>query len=143
LTDIAFHFNVTDRLSYVCRLVRKAVGNGAKVMVIGSPDLLVQVDSALWAFTSTDFVPHCTADADPTVLAKSPVVLATSLRQPILNTTLLNLGDSVPDGFEQFERMIEVVTFDESDRQCARSRWKHYADAGFKLTRHDLQKASA
>jgi len=51
---------------------------------------------------------------------------------------LLNLGAQVPDGFERFERLIEVVSLDEADRQTARSRWKHYADHGFAITRHDL-----
>jgi DNA polymerase-3 subunit chi len=31
-----------------------------------------------------------------------------------------------------------VVTLDEEDRQKARHRWKHYADRGYAITRHDL-----
>jgi DNA polymerase III subunit chi len=51
---------------------------------------------------------------------------------------LVNLGDAVPDGFEGFERLIEVVTPDDADRQQARQRWKHYATRGYSITRHDL-----
>ena len=43
----------------------------------------------------------------------------------------------VPDGFERFERLIEVVTADEADRLQARQRWKHYAERGYAITRHD------
>ena len=50
---------------------------------------------------------------------------------------LVNLGRSVPDGFERFERLIEVVTVDEGDRLQARQRWKHYAERGYAITRHD------
>jgi DNA polymerase III subunit chi len=50
----------------------------------------------------------------------------------------VNLGDAVPDGFEAFERLIEVVTPDDADRQQARERWKHYAARGYNITRHDL-----
>ena len=46
--------------------------------------------------------------------------------------------EAVPQGFERFERLIEVVTGDEGDRLQARSRWKHYADRGYAITRHDL-----
>jgi DNA polymerase-3 subunit chi len=42
-------------------------------------------------------------------------------------------------GFEQFVRVIEVVTLDDADRQHARSRWKQYTDQGFDIVRHDLK----
>ena len=51
---------------------------------------------------------------------------------------LVNLGAAVPEGFERFERLIEVVTVEDEDRQRARQRWKHYADRGYAITRHDL-----
>jgi DNA polymerase-3 subunit chi len=142
LTDIAFHFNVPDRLSYVCRLLRKAVGGGARVVVIGPVDALEQLDAALWTLSPTDFIPHCGMDADNAVLSKSTVVLAQSVHTSPFLDILVNLGESVPNGFEQFQRLIEVVTPDAQDRQHARGRWKHYADAGFQLIRHDLQRAS-
>ena len=41
-------------------------------------------------------------------------------------------------GFERFERLIELVTQDEQDRLDARARWKHYADRGYAIIRHDL-----
>ncbi|MET0311843.1 MAG: DNA polymerase III subunit chi, partial [Burkholderiaceae bacterium] len=51
---------------------------------------------------------------------------------------LVNLGGAVPAGFERFERLIEVVTGSEEDRQGARARWRHYADRGYSIVRHDL-----
>lgn len=142
MTEIAFHFNVPDRLSYVCRLLRKAVGGGARVMVTGPDDALEQLDLALWTFSSVDFVPHCSLYAANAVLSKSAVVLAQSVVTSPFLDILVNFGVSVPNGFEQFQRLIEVVTPDAQDRQHARQRWKHYADAGFQLIRHDLQRAS-
>ena len=44
----------------------------------------------------------------------------------------------MPNGFEKFERIIEIVTRNDEDRQLARGRWKYYADSGFTMTRHDL-----
>jgi DNA polymerase-3 subunit chi len=34
--------------------------------------------------------------------------------------------------------VIEVVGVDDEGRQLARGRWKHYADRGYTITRHDL-----
>jgi DNA polymerase-3 subunit chi len=45
---------------------------------------------------------------------------------------------NLPMGFEKFERVVEVVTLDEKERQQARRRWKHYADRGYPIVRHDL-----
>jgi DNA polymerase-3 subunit chi len=44
----------------------------------------------------------------------------------------------VPEGFERFERLIEVVSLDEADRLRARDRWKHYAARGYAIERKDL-----
>ena len=138
MTDIAFHFNAADRMAYACRLLRKAVGNGASVVVTGSSDTLQQLDVALWTFSSTDFVPHCHLDSDAAVVAASPILLATSLEAVPHRHVLLNLGGLVPDGFERFERVIELVGLDQQDRQLARARWKQYTDRGHAITRHDL-----
>ena len=138
MTEIAFHFNAPDRLAYVCRLLRKAVAADAQLVVVGPPDQLDRLDSDLWTFSATDFVPHCRAQAEPELVAASPVVLATQTEGLPLRQVLVNLGVDVPAGFERFERVIEVVGLDDADRQLARTRWRHYADRGYTMTRHDL-----
>jgi len=59
MTEVAFHFNVPDKLSYGCRLLRKAWGSGAQVVVIGGPETLESLDLMLWTFSALEFVPHC------------------------------------------------------------------------------------
>jgi DNA polymerase-3 subunit chi len=138
MTEVAFHFNAPDRVAYACRLLRKAVSSGAKIVVTGLPDTLQQLDAELWTFSATDFVPHCLLDSEAALVAASPVILAASTTAVPHLQVLLNLGPLVPDGFERFERVIEVVCLDDEDRQLARGRWKHYADRGYTITQHDL-----
>ena len=142
MTDIAFHFNVPDRMGYACRLLRKAVAGGHRVWVTASAETLLALDEKLWTFSATDFVPHCHADAPAAVSSHSAVILAETSADALFHDILLNLGAQVPAGFEAFARVIELVTLDEDDRQQARVRWKSYAKAGFALTRHDLQAGS-
>ena len=142
MTDIAFHFNAPDRIGYACRLLRKATASGAKVVVTGTPETLQQLDLALWDFSPVDFVPHCFLDADANVVSASPVILAEAVFDTPRRQVLVNLGRDVPAGFDQFERVIEVVCLDEDDRMTARGRWKYYADAGHKIIRHDLAQKS-
>ncbi|AMO24968.1 DNA polymerase III subunit chi [Ramlibacter solisilvae] len=139
MTGVEFHFNAPDKLGYACRLLRKAAAKGARVTVTGRPPMLRELDTALWTFSPLDFVAHCQAAGAPqAVLAASPIVLCDSPRASPHHQVLLNLGDDVPEGFERFERLIEVVSLDEDDRARARVRWKHYASRGYELKREDL-----
>jgi DNA polymerase-3 subunit chi len=139
MTEVAFHFNAPDKVAYACRLLRKAVGSGAKLVVTGETGTLRELDTALWTFSALEFVPHCLGSSNANVLAASPVVLSEALQDAPHQQVLVNLGGEVPEGFERFERLIEVVAKDdEADRLSARSRWKHYADRGYAITRHDL-----
>jgi DNA polymerase III subunit chi len=139
VTEVAFHFNAPDKLGYACRLLRKALASGAKVVVTGDSAQLGELDVALWTFSAVDFLPHCRLPGAPdALLAASPVVLTAAPGSAPHHQVLVNLGGEVPDGFEVFERLIEVVTGDDADRQQARGRWKHYATRGYSITRHDL-----
>ena len=138
MTEVAFHFNTPDKLGYACRLLRKAVGTGARVMVTGESEALRQLDVALWTFAPLEFLPHCYGDVTPAALGASAVVLAESVRSAPHQQVLLNLGAGVPEGFERFERLIELVTGQEDDRLAGRRRWKHYADRGYAIIRHDI-----
>jgi DNA polymerase-3 subunit chi len=138
MTGVEFHFNAPDKVGYACRLLRKAVGKGAKLVVTGEPALLRELDTALWTFSPLEFIAHCYGPAATAGLrAASPVVLAESAEAVPHQQVLVNLGAAVPEGFERFERLIEVVTVDEEDRKQARRRWKHYADRGYAISRHD------
>lgn len=137
MTEVAFHFNAPEKTGYACRLLRKAMAAGAKVVVTGDSRQLRELDVALWTFSPLEFLPHCLAAAAPAVLAASPVVLAESARLAPHQQVLVNLGVAVPEGFERFQRLIEVVGLGDDDRQQGRRRWKHYADRGYAITRHD------
>ena len=140
MTEIAFHFNAVDRLAYACRLLRKAVKSGARIVVTGESALLQALDETLWTFSPHEFLAHChTAAAGEAALARSPIVLSETPRSAPHQQVLVNLGGTVPEGFERFERLLEVVTGEDQDRQQARHRWRYYADRGYAITRHDLK----
>jgi len=141
LTEVAFHFGAPDKLAYTVRLLRKAVGSGARLLVRAPADMVQRLDAALWASATTDFLPHCLADAPAQVRALSPVVLAEggALVHAHDLPLLVNLDVHMPEGFESHQRVIEVVSTDDEDRALARQRWKSYTAAGFVIVRHDLQ----
>ena len=141
MTEVEFHFNVGDKLEYSCRLLRKAHAGGAKLLVTADPVMLAQLDQMLWTLSATEFLPHCRSDAPPATLALSPIVLAASALEPVLEGratgVLVNLGQNVPPGFESFERFIEIVSSAPEDRLAGRQRWNHYKQRGYALKAHD------
>jgi DNA polymerase III subunit chi len=138
MTDIAFHFNVADKSLYTCRLLRKAHASGAQLAVTAEPEVLEQLDQLLWSFSPTEFVPHCRPGDVATLLVGKSVLLVDSPAACPHQGVLINLGTGVPAEFERFQRFIEVVTQGSEERLAARHRWKHYADRGYALQRHDL-----
>jgi DNA polymerase III subunit chi len=143
MTKVAFHFNVPDKMHYICRLLRKAAQAQARVVVFGPQQELNTLDEALWAFSPQSFVTHCWSHDGLHTASLSSVVL-----NPIENTNaehvmphhqvLLNVGHTMPEGYETFERVIEVVGLSENDKSQARQRWKQYAQRGYILLKHDL-----
>lgn len=138
MTEIAFHFNAPDKLAYACRAARKLLRQDRRLVVLAPDTLMDALDETLWHMAPQDFVAHCRADAEAHVLEASPIVLAQGLQDAPHHEVLLNLSDEVPQGFGSFERLIEVVGCDETDRAAARVRWKHYMQRGYALVRHDL-----
>jgi DNA polymerase III subunit chi len=139
MTEIAFHVNAPDKLDYACRLLRATQKKSAQVLVLGQIDALKSLSNKLWALSPTEFLPHCLADASAEVIAHSPIVLTAELPTNATESqVLLNLGAVLPAGFERFERLIELVGQDSDDLQAARTRWKHYKDRGYALSRYDV-----
>lgn len=146
MTPVAFHLQARDKLAYTCRLLRKAVASGARLAVIGQPEVLTHLDCDLWTFSETDFVSHCRSDAPKEIQQRSAVVLTPeigALSMALDKVVLVNLGPEVPGGFEAFARVIEVVSEDSHDVLQARQRWRHYAGAGCQPVKHELGGAQA
>lgn len=139
MTEVAFHFNAPDKLVYACRFARKMVRSDRRLVIAAAPPVLEVLDQMLWGLAPHEFVAHCGQGAPAEVIAASPVLLLSDPSQALQHGVLLNLGDDVPPGFGSFAHLIEVVSADdEADRQRARLRWRHYAQRGYQIVRHDL-----
>lgn len=141
MAEVAFHFNVPDRTAYTCRLLRKVWRSGLRAHVVLDAAERHALDIALWTFAADEFVPHATQHAPDHVLALSPIVLADESLAAPQGAVWVNLLAHVPDAWHAApsgQRIIEVVTQDEADRQGARQRWRWYTAQGHQLVRHDL-----
>jgi len=125
---VEFHSGVTDKLAAACRFLQKAQGAGAKVVVCGERQALDRLDVALWTAPAPSFLAHwrVRAVAPPKTLARTPIWL---VDDPVLvepRELLLNLGPGMAAGWEQFERIVEIVSANAEDAGAARQRWREY-----------------
>ena len=138
MTRVDFYHYAQDKLRFACRLATKAYDSASRV-VVWSPDAAVldAFDRDLWSFQQTKFVPHCRLESP--LAAETPVILATSDEHLPHHDVLLNLGDEWPPFFASFERVLEIVTHDEEDRQKARARYAFYRQRGYELRLNQVE----
>jgi DNA polymerase III subunit chi len=150
MARIDFHSNVSDKLEYVCRLVRKiwsATVEGESprnIVVLGEMADLKKLDELLWTFSPTDFLPHCFIDDEGA--SETPIVLADSFAAAIASDTphadvFIHIGMQMPEHvvalLARFPRLLEVVTTNETERLAGRERYKAYRDLGHELHNFD------
>ena len=137
MTSIDFYFNAADRLQVACRLAGKALAQGSRMVVYApDPDVAARVDRLMWTWPATGFVPHC--PADDALAAETPVLIARDEHTAADIPVLLNLSSECPPHFASFERLLEVVGAEETDREPARARFRLYKSRGYAVASHDL-----
>lgn len=143
MSIVEFHHGVGDKLTYACRLLRKAYRAGARVVVTGDVASLKALDRQLWVFDEREFLPHVLALTDQTVPARqldTPIWLTTDpASAPGERQVLVNIGEAIPTSIERFPRLFEIVTNEPGDRQQGRMRWKAYAAKGWQVNPHEVK----
>lgn len=144
MSRIDFAFGARDRLRMACEIVRKQYLAGREIVVYTrDAQLLERLDLLLWGFDAAAFVPHVAAN--DALAACTPVTLTTQAparRAPAQDhekaAWLLNLDTQCPPNIGQFERVLEIVSNNDEDRQSARERWRGYKAGGHILHAHDI-----
>ena len=74
MTEVEFHTGLADPVRFACRLLRKAVRQGARATVTAPAPAMALLDRELWTFDERDFVPHVRwrADCPPHLLVRTP-----------------------------------------------------------------------
>lgn len=120
-----------------CRLTQKAYRLKHRIYILtGDPDESAQLDRLLWTFNPGSFIPH-QVHAEP-VDPRLPVLIGHDAPPAELNDVLISLAANVPEFFERFDRVAELVSADERERAAARERFRVYRDRGFAVQTHNL-----
>lgn len=135
MSEVRFYYNAPDRLRAAGVIAGKAVAQGHRVVVF-APDATSarEFDQQLWIQHA--FLPHVSINSP--LATRTPVVITTRLADLPHADLLLNLADNLPEGFDQFKHLVEIVTADETGRAAARSRWRFYKEGSHPVQGFDL-----
>jgi DNA polymerase-3 subunit chi len=142
MTSVAFHTGIDDKLGYACRLLRKAYRQGARVVVNGTADDLLQLDIRLWIFDPDEFVPHQRLVRAAVPLARharTPIWLVEAGAQSPAAQVLVNLGPGFATSALSYERVIELVSSADDDKVAGRRRWQTYRAGGIEPAKHSQE----
>jgi len=141
-TRVEFHTGVADDIGFACRLLRKAYGQGVRVLVRAPRERLARLDRELWTFVEREFLPHlrfAAAGALPAQAARTPIWLVDGALPEAaagVPAVLVNLGADLVSDLGAFERIIEIVGNEPDDQAGGRERWRAYKAAGLEMQHH-------
>lgn len=139
MTRVEFYHNARDKADVARKLAAKAFAAGQCALLYTRDErLAAELDSDLWTRQQLSFLPHVRC-GHPRA-AQTPVLIGDDPAPMASPDLLINLAAEAPSCFSRFERVIEVVTEDEADRQAARDRYRFYRERGYELKVVDLAK---
>lgn len=124
-----------EPLLLVCELAKKALGARQPALVLTRDFPQAEaLDDLLWSFDDDAFIPHQLAgDDDDDVSAV--LIVPPGVETPD-RPLVINLRDTCAPG--QYDRVLEVVAAEASEREGSRTRWAEYKRKGFEVAKHDM-----
>ncbi len=125
----------TDR--FACTIAKKAWASGNRVHIhTQSEERANGMDDLLWTFRDISFIPHelynGTANED------TPVTIGFGTSYPEQSQVIINLGHDIPEFASSFERIVEIVGGDETNKKHARQRYRQYKSGDYETHDHKI-----
>jgi DNA polymerase-3 subunit chi len=125
------------RALLACRLADKAYRLGHTVYLLMPSEVqAAALDDLLWTFRQDSFVPH---ERYPLTSAEgSPVLIGVAPPREVNAQVLINFTDALPDGFERYDRVVELVDAHPDVLAKSRERFRQYRELDCTLETHKL-----
>ena len=141
MTQIDFYIHVENKLQTLCTLAAKALARKVRLMIL-TPDAQTTERVGPDALDAARRSAFCRIAGAVTDWRAVTPIIVDHVAEPIVHEqVLVNLATQCPPVFSRFERVIEIVTADDADREAARERFRFYRDRGYEIRNHDLSKA--
>ena len=125
------------RALLTCRLADKIYSLGHTIYILAASEAqAAALDDLLWTFRQDSFIPHeryplTGEDGSPVLIGVAPPAVVNA-------QVLINFTEAVPEGFERYERVVELVDQHPEVLAKSRERFKHYRERGLTPETHKL-----
>lgn len=127
-----------QRWAFACRLTEKAYLRDLRVVIVNESLSDAQaLDDMLWTFNDRSFVPHRLCTDEHTADPATTVQLTVDTAAPA-GDLLVNLAARLPEQWERYARIAEIIDADAERRRLGRERFKAYRALEVALQTHQL-----
>ncbi len=129
-----------QRWAFACRLTEKAYLRDLRIVIANDTLADAQgLDELLWTFNERSFVPHEVCPDEQLGGPRDPgSPHGICPRRCPAADLLVNLAARLPEGWERYPRIAEIIDADEERRRLGRERFKAYRDLKVALETHQL-----
>jgi DNA polymerase-3 subunit chi len=128
--------NVRWRLA--CRLIEKAYKNRHRIYVnTQNENEANHLDELLWTYREDSFLPHSLYGDGPE--PAPPIQIGYQVTPDKHRDILINLSQDVPVFYQQFLRVLEIVSTEPAVQNISREHYRQYRTDGFDIQTHKLQ----
>ena len=123
--------NQEKSLRFACQCAEQAYHDQKQIYLhLNSPEAAEHLDKLLWTFRDDSFLPHHIISSESSI---APIQIGYHDTQPHSHDLLINLTNTIPTFYSQFERVIEIVFSDSDMQQLARERYRLYREQGCEI----------
>jgi DNA polymerase-3 subunit chi len=132
-----------QRMAFACRLTEKAYLKDLSVVILNDTLADAQaLDDLLWTFNERSFIPHKVCVDEHSLDPATKVHLAALPAALPAADLLVNLSARLPDHWDRYPRIAEIIDADEDRRRLGRERFKTYRDLKVTLETHQLDETA-
>jgi len=122
-----------DRLLTACHLIAESYANKHRIYVHTQDQPQAHdIDEKLWTYQEDSFLPHNLMGEGPN--PPPPIQIGFDCVPHKHNDTLINLHQTVPEFYQQFAHIIEIV--DTASQDICREHFRFYRTKGLTITTH-------
>jgi DNA polymerase-3 subunit chi len=126
-----------QRWTFACRLTEKAYLRDLRIVILSdSIDDARALDDLLWTFNDRSFIPHQLCVDGQSMDPSAKVYLTAAAAASPSADLLVNLAARLPDQWERYSRIAEIIDADDERRRLGRERFKAYRDLKVPLETH-------
>jgi len=136
MTNIKFFFNVENKIELLCSLLpKRLIKKKNSLIYCANNEQLKNLSNYLWSNDSHNFFPHEINnhhDLNKITLSDEKIYW--------MDDTLINISNTIIDGFNRYLSLFEMVSVEEEDKKLARVRFQYYKDRGYSIESIDVNK---